>query len=166
MSAPSPESIGSEVIIFGPPSPRYTPPPPSPPGWPAAPRLPADSTGEYLRDVQGRLFKYTTAGNLQDVHTTLCQYMSTQTPDPQTGRLDLRLFSEHIATAIENKHPAVLSYLFSMRVGESSSFVNYALMFQSPAAIFQVFLDYGWDINELRVRSHVPVLGWVSFILK
>jgi len=126
-------------LSSAPPSPRHTPPPPP----------------ECLTAI---LLEHARAGRLQNAHATICQYMSTQTPDPITGRLELRLFYESIKAAIANRHTAVVSYLFFMRIGEPSLYVYEALEARSTA-IFQVFLNHGWDINKPLGRNKAPPLG-------
>ncbi|OBT69335.1 hypothetical protein VE03_01038 [Pseudogymnoascus sp. 23342-1-I1] len=136
------ESTDCVGISSLPPSPRHTPPPP-----------PESPTAILLR--------HATAGHLQEAHETLCRYMLTQTPDPTTGRLKLGLFCDSIKAAIANRHEALVSYLFSMGIGEPSLYVWEALEAKSTA-IFQVFLDHGWDINKPLGRNKAPPLGYVS----
>lgn len=135
-----------------PPSPTHTPPPP-PPGWPASPAgIPPYVTAESL------LAAAAAAGRLQDAHDILAEYLSLQAPDPETGRLELCRFHESTRAAIANDCPAVLGYLFAMRVGEPALYIDDALVARSTA-VFQVFLDHGWDINAPIGRAKAPALG-------
>jgi hypothetical protein len=102
-----------------------------------------------------------TEGRLQDIHQILSQYLLTQAPDSITGKLRLSIFYESIVEAILHQYPSILSYLFFMRVGEPAFFIKTAIEVRSPA-IFQVFLDYGWDINEPLERTMPPALGYIS----
>ena len=129
----------TDCMSSAPPSPRPTPPPP--------PELPT-----------AVLLRHATAGHLQDAHETLCRYMLTQTPDPTTGPLELGLFYESIKAAIANRHAALVSYLFSMGIGEPSLCVRDAIEAKSTA-IFQVFLNHGWDVNKPLGRNKAPPLG-------
>lgn len=126
-------------LSSAPPSPRRTPPPP--------PELPT-----------AILLGHATAGRLRDAHETLCLYMLNQTPDPTTGRLELRLFYESIKAAITCRHAALVSYLFDRGIGEPSHYVSEAIEAKSTA-IFQVFLNHGWDINKPLGRNKAPPLG-------
>lgn len=140
-------------------------PPPSPSNinLPPRPRTPPPGLrrGPFKRPdpVEVGLLKLATvAGCLQDVHQILSQYIITQTPDPTTGRLRLCLFCGSITEAIARNHTAILSYLFFMRVGEPKWYINDAIKAKS-APVFQVFLDYGWDINKPLQRAMAPALG-------
>ncbi|KAG9228138.1 ankyrin repeat-containing domain protein, partial [Amylocarpus encephaloides] len=66
-----------------------------------------------------------------------------------------------IIEAVLYQHPSVVSYLFFMRVGEPVLYVKTALKVRS-SAIFQVFLDYGWNINEPLERTMPPALSYIS----
>lgn len=134
-------------------TPRRTPPPPPLGLFPAAGLL-----KDPMRDARERLLRAATYGSLRDAHETLCWYMSTQTPDPVTGEFELYHLQESIRAAIANNQPPLLSYLFFMRIGEPSFFVEDALRVRSPA-VFQVFLRCGWDINKPRGRHLAPALG-------
>jgi hypothetical protein len=111
-----------------------------------------------MQDARERLLRAATYGSLREAHETLCWYMSTQTPDLVTGELELYHLQESIRAAIANNQPSLLSYLFFMRIGEPSFFVEDALQVRSPE-VFQVFLHYGWDINQPRGRHLAPALG-------
>jgi hypothetical protein len=60
--------------------------------------------------------------------------------------------------AVNYDHATILSYLFFMRVGEPSAYLYCAPRAKS-CSIFQVFLDYGWDINQPLERTKPPALG-------
>ncbi|ELR02004.1 hypothetical protein VC83_01471 [Pseudogymnoascus destructans] len=113
-----------------------------------------------MRDARERLLRAATYGSLRDARETLCWYMSTQTPDPVTGEFELYHLQESIRAAIANNQPPLLSYLFFMRIGEPSFFVEDALRVRSTA-VFRVLLYYGWDINKPRGRHLAPALGYV-----
>lgn len=149
---PLPE-VGSET----PPSPPNVPPrPPTPPPGLLTGLL---RTPKRADAIEVELLKLaTTAGCLQDVHQILSQYILTQSPDSTTGKLDLHLFCGSIREAIAKNHTTILSYLFFMRIGEPSLYIGYALEARS-ATVFQVFLDYGWDINKPLERAMAPALG-------
>lgn len=132
----SPECMG---LSSAPPSPQRTPPP--------RPELP-----------KAILLGHVTAGRLRDAHETLCLYMLSQTPDPTTGLLDLRLFYESIQAAITCRHVALVTYLFDRGIGEPSLYVLDAIDAKSTA-IFQVFLNHGWNINKPLGRNKAPPLG-------
>jgi len=143
------------------------PPPPwlrsSPPrssiGRPAPPTPPPGVIKRDSNVIEVGLLKLATAsGSLEDVHQILSQYISTQTPDLKTGRLWLSIFGESIREAIAKDHSVILSYLFFMRVGAPTTFVHYAITTRS-STIFQVFLDYGWNIDEPIERAMAPALG-------
>lgn len=145
-------------------SPRQRPPTP-PVGPPPLPVLPPNPTRPQIQPprgpepVQVNLLKLASrAGKLQDVHQILMQYILRQTPDPITGRFRLYLFHESIREAIHHNRPIILSYLLFMRVGEPSLYLSPALEARS-SSIFQVFLDYGWNINEPLERTRPPTLG-------
>jgi hypothetical protein len=99
-----------------------------------------------------------TKGRLQNVHQIFSQYLLTQVPDNTTGKLRLNIFYESIIEAILHEYPSVLSYLFFMRIGEPAFYAKTVIEVRSPA-IFQVFLDYGWDINKPLERTMPPALG-------
>ena len=126
------------------------------------PAPPTPPPGVIDRDpnvIEVGLLKLATAtGSLEDVHQILSRYISTQTPDPTTGRLWLSLFGESIREAITRDHSFILSYLFFMRVGVPVAYVPHAITTRS-STIFQVFLDYGWNINEPIERTIAPALG-------
>ncbi|XMA20330.1 hypothetical protein WAI453_013121 [Rhynchosporium graminicola] len=48
-----------------------------------------------------------------------------------------------------------------MRVGEPRFYTKTVIEARSPA-IFQIFLEYGWNINELLERTMSLALGYVS----
>ena len=147
-----------EERIAEPPSPpngQLPPPPPLPRILPSSLRL-VDSGPDR---VEIKLLKLaSTEGRLQDVHQILLQYLLTQTPDNISGKLRLGIFYESIVEAILHQHPLVLSYLFFMRVGEPRFYTKTAIKVRSPS-IFQVFLEYSWDINEPLERTMPPALG-------
>jgi hypothetical protein len=99
-------------------------------------------------------------GRLQEVHQILFQYLLEpgHGPHPVTGQFDLNIFGTSLAEAIIHKQPHIVSYLFNMRVGRPSEFVTTACQ-ASSAGIFQVFLHYGWDINQPVGRLDPPALG-------
>lgn len=140
--------------------------PPSPPigglPRPATPHLSPQTFGHSPTGSEpseaGSLKCASAAGSLQDVHQILAQYILTQTPDSRTGRLSLSLFYRAVTEAIINNHAPILSYLFFMRVGEPSKYLYCALRAES-CSIFQVFLNYGWDINQPIERTKAPALG-------
>lgn len=165
---PKPSDFPDQIIEFDPlqvpidletpPSPSTAPPrPPTPPPGLLIPPPRPPPRGPKPAEV--RLLKLASAeGRLKDVHQILSQYLLTQTPDTATGRLKLNLFHESITESIATNQPAVLSYLFFMRVGVPSLYIRSALRARSPT-VFQVFLDYGWDINEPVERTMAPALG-------
>jgi hypothetical protein len=106
----------------------------------------------------GLLKLATAAGSLQDVHQILSQYILAQSPDPTTGQIKLTLFHSSIVEAITKNYSTILSYLFYMRVGEPYSSIYLALQGRS-SAIFEVFLNHGWNINEPIQRTQPPALG-------
>lgn len=164
-STPPPELTG---LQFDPlrvsPGLRSVPPSPPPGRPPRTPPLglatkPLAQPPREPDPVEVGLLKLASrSGCLRDVHQILSQYILTQAPDPTTGRLWLYLFGESITEAIAHHHTIILSYLFFKRVGEPSLHVRSAIDARS-SAIFQVFLDYGWNINEPLERTMPPALG-------
>lgn len=140
---PSPSTPPSRLSI---PPPDLLIDPPRPP-----PAKPVPVEVELLRLA-------TAAGSLQDVHQILSQYILTQSPDRTTGQLKLALFHTSIVEAIAKNYSIILSYLFYMRVGEPSSSMYLALQVRS-STIFEIFLNYGWNINEPIQRTQPPALG-------
>jgi hypothetical protein len=142
--------------------------PPSPFDGPPRPRTPSQ---ELLADIQRRMpRKYpvevkllreaSAQGHLQDVQQILSQYLSTQGLDPITSQIKLAMFRDSILEAIAHNHSDILSYLFSMQVGEPLLYINQAIAAESNS-IFEVFLYHGWDINKPVERAMAPVLGYV-----
>ena len=150
-------SSAREERIVEPPSPptgQLPPPPPLPRILPSSLRL----VNSEPEKVEIKLLKLaSTEGRLQDIHQNLSQYLLTQSPDI-SGKLRLSIFYESIVEAILHQYPSVLSYLFFMRVGKPRFYTKTAIEIRSPA-IFQVFLEYGWDINEPLERTMPPPLG-------
>ncbi|KAI9742591.1 MAG: hypothetical protein M1818_003732 [Claussenomyces sp. TS43310] len=141
-----------------PPSPPIFPPrPPSPPLLSATLRPPSPKPDP---PEVALLESATVAGCLQDVHQILSQYLVTQNPDPATGRLKLNLFHRSIEAAIANDSKIILAYLFFMRIGEPSLYTGSALRARS-ASVFQVFLNYKWNINQPLSRTEAPPLGYI-----
>lgn len=149
-----------EFLNAGPPSPFDDELPPRP-------RTPSE---RFLEDLQRRmpikrpievelLRKASSQGRLQDVHQILSQYLLTQVPDSTTGRLRLGILCDSILEAIAHNHLHILSYLFFMRVGEPFFYLKHAIDTRSHA-VFEVFLQYGWDINKPVERTMAPALGY------
>lgn len=128
-------------LSSAPPSLYHTPPPP--------PELPV-----------AVLLRHARAGRLQDAHQMLCQYIMTLTLDSTTGRPELGLFNESVKAAIANRHAPLVSYLFFFGIGKPSLCIEDALKARSTA-IFEVFLEYRWDINKPLGRNKAPPLRWV-----
>ncbi|KAI9746732.1 MAG: hypothetical protein M1818_000447 [Claussenomyces sp. TS43310] len=103
-------------------------------------------------------------GSLQEVHAILSRHIVSQLPDNVTGQLRLTIFYESVREAIYLQYTSILSYLFFMRVGEPSVYIDAALEARS-VDIFQVFLDYGWNLNKPLDRTKAPALGLFSFCL-
>jgi hypothetical protein len=111
--------------------------------------------------TEARLLETLSAeGKLRDVHQILAQYLLAREPNPHTGQHQLGIFDRAPALAINNNHPVVVAYLFFMRVGKPSDYIYNALRLKSMN-MFQVFLDYGWDINQPVHQMSTPILGWV-----
>lgn len=132
-------------------------PPPSPPHPPPRPTSPAARI--YVAPTETELLPVlSAAGKLRDVHQILVQYLLAHEPDPVTGKLDLTMFTRSICQAIASKQPAVVSYLFFMRVGKPSDYIFHACQARSTS-IFEIFLQHGWDINQPVAQMDTPVLG-------
>jgi hypothetical protein len=97
-------------------------------------------------------------GCLQDVHQILLYYILTQSPHPITGRLLLYSFHEAVSVAITYDYTSILSYLFFMCVGEPSEYFYSAIM-KEAASVFEVLLNYGWNINHPLEETKPPALG-------
>ncbi|TAQ86990.1 hypothetical protein B7494_g4695 [Chlorociboria aeruginascens] len=168
--SPQPEDFPNHAIQNLPGvSPNLRSKPPSPACSPAPqpsspPRLPTDPLWQLPIEpnpAEVILLKLaSSAGSLQDVHQILSQFIVTQAPNPTTGELWLYQFSESITEAIINNDPIILSYLFFMHVGIPHFYLSSAIEARS-SAIFQVFLDYGWQINKPLQRTMPPALGYV-----
>jgi hypothetical protein len=68
------------------------------------------------------------------------------------------MFQGSISEAIEHQQPVIVSYLFNMRVGKPAEYIFSALKARSTS-IFEVFLYYGWDINQPVTQMTPPALG-------
>lgn len=113
----------------------------------------------YVAPTEAELLSvFSAAGKLRDVHQVLVQYLLAHEPDPVTGELDLTVFTRSICQAIASEQPAVVSYLFFMRVGKPSDYIFNACRVRSTS-IFEVFLQHGWDINQPVDQKDAPVLG-------
>lgn len=154
LTAVSPVREDRVVEPPSPPAAQPPPPPPLPRTLPSSLRLAINEPDR----IEVRLLKLaSTEGRLQDVHQILSQYLLSQAPDT-SGRLQLGLFYESVVEAILHQYPSVLSYLFFMRIGEPRYYAKTAIEARSTA-IFQVFLEYGWDLNEPLERTMPPALG-------
>jgi hypothetical protein len=138
-------------------NPQFITAPPSPPLPPSLSSLPPSLHRPAPAVV---LEAACAAGRLQEVHQILLQYLLEpgHGPHPITGQLNLGIFGSALAEAITHEQPHVVSYLFNMRVGRPSEFISSACQ-ASSASIFQVFLHYGWDINQPVGRLDPPALG-------
>jgi hypothetical protein len=158
-STPPPQStdLGDLVNTSGVHLPQ--PGPPSPPHPPPRPTSPAARI--YVAPTESELLAVlSAAGKLRDVHQILAQYILAHEPDPVTGQLDLSMFTKSVCQAIASNRPAIVSYLFFMRVGRPSDYVFHALKARSTS-IFEIFLQHGWDINQPVAQMEAPVLGYV-----
>jgi len=150
---PTPDSEGP--WITGPPSPLIEQPPPPPPFPKVLPSSMTVAHRDSNRAEIGLLKLASTEGRLQDVQQILLQYILSRADESSLG---LNKFYESVLEAILHRHPSILSCLFSLRVGEPRLYVKTALQARS-SAIFHVFLEYGWDINEPLERTMPPALG-------
>lgn len=165
LSTPPPQSTDFHLpsIQSAPPSGLgFVGPPPSPPRAPPPP-LPLSAIDTrshgYCRPSETKVLEAASAaGRLDEVHQILAQYLIEHGPDPETGKLDLGMFCASIYHAIINNHPTIVSYLFYWRIGTPSTYLPSALQVRSTV-IFQIFLDYGWDINQPYDRISPPSLG-------
>lgn len=139
---------GVRMLQRGPPSPPHPPP-----------QLPFPVVPVYIAPTEAQLLEVLSAeGKLQDVHQILAQYLLAHKPDRTTGRLDLNMFQGSISEAIKHQQLVIISYLFNMRVGKPSEYILNALEARS-SSIFEIFLHYGWDINQPVAQMTPPVLG-------
>lgn len=133
-------------------------PPPSPP-HPPPPAMPFSPPERFIPPVELTLLKTLCAeGRLRDVHQVVTQYLLANEPNPLTGQPDLKIFRQALAQAILHNHPVVVSYLFFMRVAKPSEVIHSARGAKS-IGIFEVFLEYGWDINQPLAEMSPPMLG-------
>lgn len=147
-----------EPWYTGPPSPSIVQPPPPPPFPKFLPSSMTVTHDDSNRAEIGLLKLASAEGRLQDVQQILSQYMLSRADVSSVGTLRLNVFYESIVEAILHRHPSILSYLFSLHVGEPRLYVTTAIQARS-SAIFHVFLEYGWDINEPLERTMPPALG-------
>lgn len=156
-STPPPQStdLGHSVRNIDPHLPPRLPSPPHPPH----PHPPSPIIRPYIAPTETEVSTTLSAeGNLREVHQIIAQYILAHEPDPVTGDLDLSMFRRSLGEAIVCNQPAVVSYLFRMRVGEPSEYVYHALLARS-ISVFEVFLRYGWDINQPVWQTEPPMLG-------
>ena len=71
-------------------------------------------------------------------------------------------FQSALQNAIRGGHTTVASYLFAHGARFTSEMSHCALAAENPEAIFQLALDYGWDING-QTDLGSPTLTYVTF---
>lgn len=67
-----------------------------------------------------------------------------------------------LQNAVRGGHTSVASYLFAHGARFASDMSHCALAAEDPAAIFQLALDHGWDINA-QTDFGPPVLTYITF---
>jgi len=99
-----------------------------------------------------------TFGQVNEVHGILSYYLMKHPVNPYTGRPNVSIFRSSLQTAVKLDRPVIVSYLLFNRIGEDCLPVYEAVQ-SASLAVFQVFLDYGWNINEPRGKLHPPALA-------
>ncbi len=104
-----------------------------------------------------------TSGKLHTVHTIFSQWLAKQNPDPEKGCIDKNCFGPALNAAVINDHPLIAGYLLSQGLRVNIHLVQIAIYMKS-CKMLQIFLDYGWNINEPIERVTPPALMYVIIL--
>lgn len=111
--------------------------------------LSLDSKSDTFKKVE-LLRGASTYGNLAEAVGIFSNFAA-QHPDDDMG-----IFSSSFSAAAENNYPDILLYLCENR------YPYFVSSCAKSTAIFQIFFDFGWDINETEFEKYYPRFGYVA----
>ena len=100
------------------------------------------------------LVEATISGDLHRVREILKSYLTSRSLE----NYNLNKLWPVLFTALEHDRPVVVSHLLGLGLRLTYSYVDRAIKTKSTA-IFDVFLQHGWNINEPLTRMRPPALA-------
>lgn len=99
---------------------------------------------DYEESANDQLYLAVKDGDLARVEYIVQEWRSKIAPTP----LEASHLQGSLAAAMSSSRPAIVSYLLDQGAVVSPNMIVTALSNNDPRAMFQTFLDHGWDVNS------------------